>query len=117
MNEPRYYIRNKNGQVCGVFVATSNEVNATIGYSLCNASDAYNRTKALEIAFNRANAVLSGRKDGYNVPYSLKASYKRFYERCERYYNADGKGDKGPRKVVIDCDAVANTNALLAAID
>jgi hypothetical protein len=131
MNEPRYYIRDENGQVCGVFVAVSNKENAAIGFALCNTKDKYqedvitfgntevtiktliqrgdiySKKRSLEIALGRANKVLNDATYGYNVPSFLRDSYNRFYERCERYYQGgvDRKGKTHDSKVLIDMNS------------
>lgn len=53
------YIRDEKNQPFGVVVATSNNGNFSLGWSVCNKKDTFNKSLALEIAIGRA---MSGKK-------------------------------------------------------
>jgi len=84
------YIKNKQNQRIGVMVAIPDPESHwySVGWSKCNHwADSFNKEKALDIAFGRAQA----HSDMSAMPKSLWGSdlYHKFIDRCDAYFKVD----------------------------
>jgi hypothetical protein len=86
------YVRNRRRQKVGVVVATKRSDNTIgFGYSLCatNRGDAFDSTKALEIALGRAENFPYFIDD---VPQSVVNDWSVIYDRAVRYFKGSRIG-------------------------
>jgi hypothetical protein len=77
------YIRNKKGKPLGILVATKDDNGFSIGYSLCNNKDRFEKETGLKIAFGRADTWTL---IPYDMPRAISRSLPDFIKRCKRYY-------------------------------
>ena len=79
---------NRKQQRTGTLVAHKfNDEHFSIGYSLCNPNDRFDRYRSLQIAFDRALKDVQ-----YNYPHSIKNDVEKFIDRAERYYKVCYEG-------------------------
>jgi hypothetical protein len=78
------YVRNNRGERIGVFVAKKFEPYFSTGFSKCRKNEPFNKVIGLNNAFIRADVGIV--LDSYEVPHSMRRAYKKFLERCNKYY-------------------------------
>lgn len=77
------YIRNNKGKPLGILVATKDDKGFSIGYSLCNKRDRFDKERGLDIAFGRADTWTLIPHD---MPRVISENVPGFLERCKKYY-------------------------------
>ena len=102
---PKYtviqYVRNKKRVPYGVLVAIKSNDEFTLGYSLCNKKDRFNKRTALKIAIERATVVNERpalkpamaramvpeeARTEEIVPREISKVMPAFFDRCKKYY-------------------------------
>jgi len=81
------YVRNRKNIPHGVLVAIKTDEGFSIGYSLCNKKDRFNKRMALKIALGRAE--WSGDPEERvpdPLPHPVRKIIPLFWERCKKYY-------------------------------
>lgn len=77
------YVRDRKGKPRGVIVATKvEETRYSIGWSLCNPADSFNKRMGLQIAIGRATALA----DLMEMPPSLHSHLGDMVKRANRYF-------------------------------
>ena len=109
------FVKNKQNQRVGVLVAIPDPGAHLyrIGYSKCNMwAERFNRERALEIAFGRAQANC----DLTKMPKSWLRNglYHQFMDRCDRYYKEDKIA--GRNEAVLRSDADMRTNDFIESL-
>jgi len=80
------YVRNKKNVPHGVIVAIKSDDGFSIGYSLCNKKDRFNKRMALKIAIGRAELSSDPAILAMAMPHPVKKMASAFWARCKKYY-------------------------------
>jgi len=80
-----HFLRNRKNRRVGVLIGMKNQDSITVGWSLCNKKDQFNKDMALHIARERA---MFGIGKSVNTPHLVNKQIDFFIDRCERYFKS-----------------------------